>query len=957
MRRLYLLVVAALLFFLPAAPQTPSAQISVSLTPSSTSVGAGKSTTFEATVHGTNLPGVMWSVVPPIGTLSVSQATSSWDAASATPVSTMKATYTAPATIDGPQAVTLVAMSYADSSKTASATVWLTSAVAIALTPSSASVSAGNSVRFTPSIAGSLNAGVSWSLSPAVGTITDGLYTAPVNIDTLQTILVTAMSLADPSKLAQSSITLMPSRPLSISISPAQTTLEPGQSKQFTATIQGGSANVWWAISPMVGTISPSGLYTPPSSVTDGQVITVKAGISSDPTKTATAQVTLAAPTPPPPLPPVQLPIEMIGPDGMTSTISFNIPQGSNLSGPIKLLMKIHGLRSQTQASVQINSSGWIPINNSTITVLGNGAAYGGIGGGFSTLQMTIPVPLTSINIGANMLSFRFNGTDGRVSGFRVLSFNFLAGDGSALMPDAAFVYDDPNTWQPPSSQTSDIAAGKTLWYTAPLTVPTQNGPAPIQARCTDCHAQDGRDLKYFNYSNNSVRARSIFHGLTAQQGDQIASYIRSLSVPNPGRPWNPPYQPGPGMDAQPLSNWAAGAGLDAVLTNDLDMAPYLMPGGSTAGWDGTKYLNARELPVALQLPDWNSWLPGIHPMDAFGPAFTSLGVNSLYQKMRSSLVLNSPTAYRNGIGDISNFIIAADQKFLAPIELQTTNWDLNDMRNKVYSAALWKLVKLWEVNQEFGLEGMPQVPFGATAELRAWYANPAFNTSPNILHIPAGAGLGNGSVVSQRYLALVWYLLQMVINDGNGKQVGGSPMDYPYVFGFIKDLSIFSNNSPEAYLLLTWFIKALQEETQTGVGPEMNSAGWSPNATTPEQLVHHDWQPSWSGVSPQTRATLMQAVLQNWFTIISQFTPQQFYQGNWANPADDPRTLDGLTSWGGEVWNMLPRFRYYGVDASLTIQIANWAAAIWPLGNWSLNQTATCGLQPGTNTVRCTSD
>jgi len=51
-----------------------------------------------------------------------------------------------------------------------------------------------------------------------------------------------------------------------------------------------------------------------------------------------------------------------------------------------------------------------------------------------------------------------------------------------------------------------------------------------MRAKCSDCHAQDGRDLKYFNYSNNSM-GRSIFHGLTAAQGDLIASYIRSLNI------------------------------------------------------------------------------------------------------------------------------------------------------------------------------------------------------------------------------------------------------------------------------------------------------------------------------------------------------------------------------------------------------------------------------------------
>ena len=102
-----------------------------------------------------------------------------------------------------------------------------------------------------------------------------------------------------------------------------------------------------------------------------------------------------------------------------------------------------------------------------------------------------------------------------------------------------------------------------------------------IKAHCSDCHSEDGRDLKYFNYSNNSIVVRSVFHGLTTAQGNQIASYIRSLNVPNPGRPWNPPYQPGPGLDSKPVTDWAAGAGLSAVLDSDAEIQPYIVPGGS----------------------------------------------------------------------------------------------------------------------------------------------------------------------------------------------------------------------------------------------------------------------------------------------------------------------------------------------------------------------------------------
>ena len=540
----FLSVTAVLLLSGAPTTQAQTSQIMVTLTPSSASLTGGQTTNFRASVSGTNVPGVTSFLMPPTGTLTVPSATSTQDSISSTPVSTVDGIYKAPLIVDAPQAVTLVAKSLADPNKTASATIYLGSTVGIAVTPSAVVVGAGESAKFQASIGGTFNTSVSWSLNPSVGTIANnGTYMAPATVSVLQTIILTAASLADPSKTTQSSITLTP-KPTSISVSPSQITLAPSASIQFTAKIEGGASAVVWSISPNVGSISPSGLYSAPNALSGQQSVLITALISSDPTKKASALVTLAGPTPPPPLPPIQLPIEVIGLDGMTSTVPFNIPQGSNLNGPIHLSMQIHGLRYETQASVQLNNDGWKPINSSTVTLLGNGAVYGGIGGGFSTLKMTLPVPLSWVNVGANTISFRFNGTDGRVSGFRVLKFNLLAGDGSSLLPSAAFVYEDPNTWQPPSSQPADIAAGKTLWYTAPLTDPTPNGPVPIQARCTSCHAQDGRDLKYFNYSNNSIRSRSMFHGLTAQQGDQIASYVRTLNVVNPGRPWNPPYQP-----------------------------------------------------------------------------------------------------------------------------------------------------------------------------------------------------------------------------------------------------------------------------------------------------------------------------------------------------------------------------------------------------------------------------
>jgi hypothetical protein len=190
--------------------------------------------------------------------------------------------------------------------------------------------------------------------------------------------------------------------------------------------------------------------------------------------------------------------------------------------------------------------------------------------------------------------------------------------------------------------------------------------------------------LKYFNFSNTSIITRSRFHGPTTQQGEQIASYIRSLRVPNPGRPWNPPYQPGPGLDEKPTSEWAAGAGLAWVLEDDTKELPFLLDVhrrqfGSTAdvlkGGADTRTLvgqinsdvfrpdgnlNPREIPIALELPDWSQWLPRVHPKDAWGSAFARSHFAAMYE--------GSPTAKKNAAHAISM------RKLLAATESSSAN-------------------------------------------------------------------------------------------------------------------------------------------------------------------------------------------------------------------------------------------------------------------------------------------
>ncbi len=208
--------------------------------------------------------------------------------------------------------------------------------------------------------------------------------------------------------------------------------------------------------------------------------------------------------------------------------------------------------------------------------------AQGGIvHGGYNTIRFTIPVD--GLALGMNKIEFRFDTSDGISIGYRVVRMNILDSNGANLLTDAIFEEDDPNLWTGPYPDTQSINEGKDLWENAELWnhyLPNdQDGfwygqPLPkrkiIKANSASCHTLDGRDLELFSYSNKSIVERSKFHNLTEEEGEKIASYIRSLSQTNTnvgryGRPWNPPYQPGPAIKDVPIEQWAAGAGINLL--------------------------------------------------------------------------------------------------------------------------------------------------------------------------------------------------------------------------------------------------------------------------------------------------------------------------------------------------------------------------------------------------------
>jgi hypothetical protein len=97
------------------------------------------------------------------------------------------------------------------------------------------------------------------------------------------------------------------------------------------------------------------------------------------------------------------------------------------------------------KASVRLNGKAWISLDDVTAAVEMPEKGFGGIAGGFFTTRFSVPVQ--GAGVGENVLEFRFNATDGVTSGFRILHFNFLKKDGSAVLMQRDFVRATPRAF------------------------------------------------------------------------------------------------------------------------------------------------------------------------------------------------------------------------------------------------------------------------------------------------------------------------------------------------------------------------------------------------------------------------------------------------------------------------------------------------------------------------------
>jgi len=174
------------------------------------------------------------------------------------------------------------------------------SSTSVTVTPPSASLNAGQTQQFTSAVTGSTNTQVIWTISPAgAGTISsNGLYSAPSSLTAPLSVSVIATSAADSTRSGSATVNLTPAAPVSITVTPATISLKGGQSQQFAANVSGSTNTgvTWSAVPGGIGTLSGSGLYTAPASVTSPQTVSVTATSLASPSKTTSATVELTPP-------------------------------------------------------------------------------------------------------------------------------------------------------------------------------------------------------------------------------------------------------------------------------------------------------------------------------------------------------------------------------------------------------------------------------------------------------------------------------------------------------------------------------------------------------------------------------------------------------------------------------------------------------------------------------------
>ncbi|MGA7854168.1 MAG: hypothetical protein WCA15_12655 [Candidatus Acidiferrales bacterium] len=290
------------------------------ISPSTANVGLSRTQVFTASFCAANNTTIVWDVNGIAGGNSAN--------GTITVTGSATATYTAPADLPATNPAIIHATAGA---LVASASATIVSSVTVNVSPSSASVATGQRVTLTPTVANTSDTTLTWTVngiangntsagqicqhssnpcqSPSAPSSTSVDYLAPAAVPSPNSITVTAISNADPSKSASAIISVSSTNgTVVVTISPNYAFVAPSagapSTQQYFASVTGSSnSNINWTVQSGVtgqgcsgaacGSINSTGLYTAPASAPSPNAISVIATSQADPTKSATAAIAI----------------------------------------------------------------------------------------------------------------------------------------------------------------------------------------------------------------------------------------------------------------------------------------------------------------------------------------------------------------------------------------------------------------------------------------------------------------------------------------------------------------------------------------------------------------------------------------------------------------------------------------------------------------------------------------
>ncbi|MDX1439480.1 MAG: Ig-like domain-containing protein, partial [Rubricoccaceae bacterium] len=421
--------------------------------------------------------------------------------------------------------------------------------------------------------------------------------------------------------------------------------------------------------------------------------------------------------------------------------------------------------------------------------------------------------------------------------------------------------------------------------------------------------------------------------------------------------------------------------------------------------WEGSdeqawgNRLDIQNQPIALQLPDWNNWLPDVHPLDVYGfDAFASTEPWQYHLEMYSRL--DTPSEVQDEIDEYRNSIISEGIERTGIEEVFSRLMNAHDLsRLPEYdyetdpvahflarlSYHQWQSVKTWEVVNKFDLQDLGSALYEGLENHASWHHggepvralgsrlmdttpffwpmpnNTVFDMAPHKNGKPYFAeegAYGQNEFMNSMYSGL-WYEVQILITRGlTGVMAnnGGGPIDWAYQNAFVGvpenvGVSQFWRRIRTRAIAVQTHNNYWMSRT-TGMGGMDCQCGQMPKPSN----FYEVWGffpgsdgANWSGKTASNQI-LARAAAEEFLGELFEFRTSIPYDllpvnGDDHNYYEDqdytPTAYPGNSyyfdnyTWANNTYRVLPILQAWGTRASLIDDIAHWGESMWPNGDW----------------------